>query len=200
MASMSSEERRALVIGAIGRIQEAMIMSPDGANKARNIVKSSALRQKLEILLGPQQADELISRMDDEIEKVATDYAVTGGSPTAGRLADDTSNMEAGFDASLGSLLAGDIPGAARAAAGGVVRNIMPTQMSSGTADDLLKMMGETDPARMEQMIEAALRGMPTDERLVPGMVGGLGAGLAPNPEPDMGYDPYQMRIVITPP
>jgi hypothetical protein len=200
LVNMTSQERQALVLGAIGKVQRDLTMSPDGANKARNIVKSSAMRQKLEILLGPQKAEDLIVRMDDEIEKVTTDYMLTGGSHTGRLAAADAGNIEEGVGAALPALMSGDVGGATRAALGSVARNVMPRQMTPGTADELLKVLGETDPARLEQMIEAALRGMPADERLVPGALSGLGAALAPNPEAEMGYDPYRMRIEITPP
>jgi hypothetical protein len=200
MSGMTAQERQALVIGAIDKLQRQVMMSPDSANVARNLVKSMALRQKFEILLGPQQADDLLNRMAAEMEKNLTDTALIHGSPTASRMAADQGNAEAGMDAALGSLLAGEPVGAARAAAGAVARNMMPKGMAPSTADELLKILGETDPARLEQLIEAALRGMPIDERIMPALMGGAGAALAPAARPETGYDPYRMVIEITPP
>lgn len=193
---MSPEERQGLVTGAIGAIMKKIGNAPDSANTARNLLKTPYLRDKFRILLGPDKAEELLARFDDEIAKLETYGEMLRGSQTAERLAQGELMSPGALAANsmLDNLMQRNLNPLDYASDALRALTRRPANMDPGTAEQLLKLTTEMDPAAMERMLMEALRATPMNQTTVPALMGGAGAVLAPQ------LSPEQMYIEITAP
>lgn len=82
---MSASERDALLQGARSAIEDAMGNAVNDATAVRNLLSRPYNRQKLEVLLGPDAAGQLIAGVERELAFSQTRNVVTGNSITAAR-------------------------------------------------------------------------------------------------------------------
>lgn len=81
----SEEERKAFAAGVVNDLIEKVMRSPDGADMATKLVRTPALRQNLEVVLG----EEVLGKLDDQMQRLArmtkTKNMILEGSPTSPR-------------------------------------------------------------------------------------------------------------------
>jgi hypothetical protein len=126
--------------------------SPDGANMARNQIKSPAMRERLEIVLGRQKAEEIVDAMERLSTMTKTRNEVLEGSQTSSRTIQQdilTGGQEAGLADAGRQLIQGDVMGAAQAA----MRR--PSVMNKRVAEETLNLLGQ---ANQGDILEALRR------------------------------------------
>lgn len=104
-------------MGAAEAKVDAIERAPDASDKSKRVINSERDRKRFRILFGSEaEAERFISSVARKRAAFETKQAVKGGSQTAGRVADDTSeNIPLGLDAAhgLGSAASGNWLGAA---------------------------------------------------------------------------------------
>jgi hypothetical protein len=169
---LDSAQQEGVKIGLVNDLKADLERFAAGptANAARKLAKEGALREKLRLALGPQQADELLHAVD--LENIASENAaqVLGGPATARRIGAQEALGEEpvqGFSASPQGILArawGTIDQYAR-------RNVRQSIARLGLT---------TDPDEAERIIDAILNAPPTRPRgAIPAAVLGGPAGAA---------------------
>jgi hypothetical protein len=166
--------------GVVSDLVEKTMRSPDTANSARNLIKSPAMRSRLEIVLGQQEADRIIDQMSRLTRMTETFNEALRGSGTYKRQAAEGTltgaQQEPGVLRNLFNLRFGD-------AAAGLIGMNQPRMLTPKIAQSTLGALA----ARTPDQITAALTELAARGRLrVPGLgvspveplIGGaLGAG-----------------------
>jgi hypothetical protein len=133
--------------------------SPETAGLAHNLIKSPATKQKLEALVGPARAQELIRRMHGEAQMHLDYTQALQGSKTARTLSGiQEAGEESGEAAANVALGQGSLVAFVLAKMTGALRDRY-LKMDDATRQRIGALMQQTDPATAQSMMEEILSG-----------------------------------------
>jgi hypothetical protein len=115
LVAMTSSERDAFMQGARAQVQNIMGTARNDASRVRQLLQKGFNQEKLEMVLGPQAANDLMQHVGFETTAANTSHRVIGNSETAARIAgrEDLTPGRAGLGI-RDSYAAGGMMGAAR--------------------------------------------------------------------------------------
>ena len=172
MRGMPADDRAAFATGAVADLIHKISGQSGTANQARNLIKTTRLRENLSELLGADPARRLVERLEDEALKLDTYKQVTGNSATSLRQAmSEIYNRPTGGDVAM-ELVQGNTAGAV----GKALQSVAPAggtkAMDPGAAGNILDIMMMQDPAQMGDALRRLEMGAgrlgPAGQMLVP--------------------------------
>jgi hypothetical protein len=137
-------ERTAFATGVVSDLIEKSMRGPDTANLARNLIKSTGMRRRLETVLGSEKAGTLINQMQKLSKMTETLNEVSRGSQTSTR--ETLRDITAGNQVPMGAIEAAgrfDPIGVGRAMFG---RDAASKVMDKGVAEKTLNLAGARTP------------------------------------------------------
>lgn len=182
--ALSEGERRFFRNGYVNELLNTMQNSSRPTTLRKLLSGREGVEGKLRVLYPRlRRRDQLVSMLEAEQQKLATEQTILGGSPTATRQAADEAFAQE-TEAIAGGGLLGD------AATGNVIgffqraREALRHRYNERTANELLRMLTETDAATQQRIIRAALSARDdtmalNQARIAAGAAAGGGAGVA---------------------
>lgn len=165
LSRMTTSERDAFLQGARSSIQSVMGTARNDAAAVRALFKKGFNAEKIEIVLGKPEADQLLKHVGFETTAANTSHRVIGNSETAARVAgrDDLSPSSGGLGI-RDSFAAGGLMGAARGAGLKLVDRAIDAVRSGrqkeieGAMADILTMTGPDRQKAIATITREALR------------------------------------------
>jgi hypothetical protein len=165
ITNMTHSEQDAFVQGARASIQTIMGTARNDASAVRQLFQKGFNQEKLELILGKQEADTLLKKVGFETKAANTAQRVTGNSETAARVAgrEDLSPSSSGLGI-RDSYAAGGLMGAARGAGLKLVDRAIDAVRSGrqkaieGAMADILTMSGPDRQKAIAAVTREALR------------------------------------------
>jgi len=163
LVAMTAGERDAFMQGARAQIQTIMGTARNDASRVRQLLQKGFNQEKLEMVLGPQAANDLMRQVGFETTAANTSHRVIGNSETAARVAgrEDLTPGSTGLGI-RDAYAAGGLMGAARGAGLKLVDHAIEAVRTGrqkaieGAMADILTMSGPQRQQAVDAVIRAA--------------------------------------------
>lgn len=173
LAGMTEGEREMFRLGASEALAQKINAAPDGAGIARRIFGNRETRAKLRAVFPDKQSfRKFEAMMLREAKTTATNQIVRGNSQTADKLAEV---VDATASDVMRDLTRGDVPGAVARSAGAALN--VAQGVTPKTAEKIADILTSTDPAVIDQIMQALARRSRSGAAVGRGVNVGLEAG-----------------------